>query len=175
MRKFLFLIVVSIFTVHGQSKDPVTVDFVDLNKYIGKWYEIAKIPNRFQKQCVKNTTAQYSFKENGDIEVVNSCVDKDGETDKATGTAKVVDKNSNAKLEVSFLRILGVHLFWGDYWIIGLDDEYSYAVIGTPNRKYGWILSRTPELSSDKLAEANKILERNGYNKNDFVDSPQRH
>ncbi len=93
--------------------------------------------------------------------------------DEAEGLAKVVDTKSNSKLEVSFVSIFGIHLFWGDYWIIGLPDDYSYVVIGTPNRKYGWILSRTPQLPEDKLNEAYDVLRENGYNPKDFVMTPQ--
>ena len=85
------------------------------------------------------------------------------------GIAKVVDKKTNSKLEVSFVSIFGINLFWGDYWIIGLSDDYDYAVIGTPNRKYGWILSRTKQLPEEKLNEAYNTLRKNGYNPNDFV------
>jgi len=148
--------------------EPKTVNHVDLKKYVGLWYEIAKIPNRFQKHCKRGTTAQYRLLDNGKIEVINSCIDENGEKDEAEGIAKVVDANSNAKLEVSFVSILGINLFWGDYWIIGLDNNYEYAVIGTPTRKYGWILSRTPKLSEEKLNGAFEILKSQGYNTKQF-------
>lgn len=151
------------------NTEPVTVSYVNLKKYIGLWYEIAKIPNRFQKKCSANTTAMYSFNENGTIKVVNSCTQQDGEINSAEGLARVVDKNTNSRLEVSFVSIFGLHLFWGDYWIIGLSDDYSYAVIGTPDRKYGWILARTKNLEEDKLKEAYDILTKNGYNPKDFI------
>ena len=83
------------------------MDHVDLKNYAGLWYEIARIPNSFQDQCVKGTTAKYTIKENGEISVLNSCIDEDGEVDNAEGVARVVDKNSNAKLEVSFVSFLG--------------------------------------------------------------------
>ena len=158
----------------AQNKESVTtVDHVDLQKYAGTWYEIAKIPNSFQDQCVGNTTASYSLNDDGSIKVVNKCKDDEGDMDSAEGLANVVDTKSNSKLEVSFVSIFGIHLFWGDYWIIGLSDDYSYAVIGTPNRKYGWILSRTPQLPEEKLNEAYDILRKNGYNPKDFVMTPQ--
>jgi apolipoprotein D and lipocalin family protein len=144
------------------------VNHVDLKKYTGLWYEIAKIPNRFQKHCKSSTTAHYKIREDGKIEVINSCVDADGEKDETEGIARVVDSNSNAKLEVSFVSILGINLFWGDYWIIGLDGNYEYAVIGTPTRKYGWILSRTQKLSDEKLKDAFEILKSQGYDTKKF-------
>lgn len=120
-----------------------TVDSVDINRYLGKWYEIAHLPNSFQKGCF-GSTAEYSLIDSETIRVVNSC-SKDslnGEPDQANGKAFVVENSGNSKLRVQF--------FWpfrGDYWIIDLDKEnYSYAVVGTPSRKYLWILARRPVL-----------------------------
>jgi apolipoprotein D and lipocalin family protein len=151
-----------------------TVSFVNLKKYAGKWYEIAKIPNRFQKGCVRNTTAEYKLRDDSDIDVINRCIEADGSVNEAEGLAKVVDEKSNSKLEVSFVSIFGIHLFWGDYWIIGLDKNYEYAVIGHPERKYGWILNRSPKMSEEKLKEAFEILKENGYDPKDFVTTIQR-
>lgn len=150
-----------------------TVDQVDLNKYTGLWYEIAKIPNSFQKKCKYGTTAFYKIRSDGDIDVTNSCYDEDGEVVKAEGLAKVVDSKTNAKLEVSFVSIFGIHLFWGDYWILGLGKDYSYAVVGTPDRKYGWILSRTRVLSESDLMDAFRTLKENGYDPNNFIMTNQ--
>lgn len=156
------------------SKDAVnTANFVDLGKYVGKWYEIAKIPNRFQKGCVRNTTAEYKVRDDGEIDVINRCIEADGSVNEAEGLAKVVDEKTNSKLEVSFVSIFGIHLFWGDYWIIGLDKNYQYAIVGHPERKYGWILSRTPKLSEEKLTEAFDILKENGYDPANFEMSVQ--
>ena len=159
-----------------QEKNPpqlVTVKQVDLKKYIGLWYEIAKIPNSFQDQCVYGTTAEYKINNNEDIIVTNSCYDEDGKLDVAEGLAKVVDKKTNTKLEVSFFSILGIRPFWGDYWIIGLDENYKWAVVGTPNRKYGWILSRTPSLPDSTMVNIFKLLKSQNYNPDDFELSIQ--
>ena len=145
-----------------------TVNQVDLKKYVGLWYEIAKIPNSFQEQCAYGTTAEYKLLEDGDIQVINKCYTKDGEADVADGLAKVVDKNTNSKLEVSFFSILGFRPFWGDYWIIGLDDNYQWAVVGSPNRKYGWILSRTPTLPDETMNKIFSILKDQYYNPDEF-------
>ncbi len=173
MKHLLIIFFLAGFSLMAQNTEPQTVDHVNLQRYIGTWYEISKIPNSFQDQCAGNTTATYSLNDDGTIKVLNSCREDDGGMDTAEGLAKVVDAKTNAKLEVSFVSILGFHLFWGDYWIMGLPDDYSYAVIGTPNRKYGWILSRTPELPEEKLNEAHDILRNNGYNPDDFVTTPQ--
>lgn len=151
----------------------VTVKQVDLKKYIGLWYEVAKIPNSFQDHCVYGTTAEYKIDDDGDIIVTNSCYDDEGKIDVAEGLAKVVDKNTNAKLEVSFFSILGIRPFWGDYWIIGLDDNYQWAVIGTPNRKYGWVLSRTPSLPDSTMENIFKLLKSQYYNPDNFELSRQ--
>jgi apolipoprotein D and lipocalin family protein len=160
-------------TIFSQQNPPKTVDYVDLKKYIGLWYEIVKIPNSFQDQCVKGTTAKYSLNEDGEIAVLNSCTDKDGKIDDANGIARVVDKKSNSKLEVSFFSILGWRPVWGDYWIIGLDENYQWAIVGTPNRKYGWILSRSPKLEKEVLENLFQILKNQGYNPKDFEISQQ--
>jgi apolipoprotein D and lipocalin family protein len=152
----------------------VTVDKVDLKKYVGLWYEIAKIPNSFQDQCIYGTTAEYKIDEDGDIIVTNSCYDEKDKLDVAEGLAKVVDKNTNAKLEVSFVSFLGIRPFWGDYWIIGLDENYQWAVVGTPSRKYGWVLSRIPSLPDSTMENIFDILKSQHYNPDDFEISEQK-
>ena len=120
-----------------------TVERVDLSRYLGRWYEIARLPNSFQKNCLKSL-ADYSLRDDGDITVLNSCTDKqDGSLRQSKGSAWVVDTATNARLKVSF--------FWpfrGDYWIIELGNQYEYAVVGTPNRKYFWVLSRTQTMDN---------------------------
>ncbi len=154
------------------SLPPQTVSEVDLNRYLGLWYEITKIPNRFQKKCFQDTTAEYKMRSDGRIDVINRCFTKEGKEVVARGIAKSVEPSTNSKLKVSFVRVLGVQLFWGDYWIIGLDKNYRYAVIGGPNRKYGWILSRRNSLSPEEWKEVKKILIDQGYDPNRFVLTP---
>jgi apolipoprotein D and lipocalin family protein len=147
---------------------PQVVASVDLRRYMGKWHEIAKIPNRFQKKCTAGTTAEYKLQKDGTVLVVNSCFDHKGKRKIAKGIAKVTDPATHAKLKVSFVRFLGVNLFWGDYWIVGLDREYQYAVVGVPGRKYGWVLGRKPELSNEEWIDVKNILRSQGYNPGDF-------
>ncbi len=120
-----------------------TVPKVELERYLGTWYEIASFPQWFQDGCT-GTTATYAQRDDGDIDVTNRCALEtlDGEIDRADGQARVVDPKTNAKLEVSFFQP-----FWGDYWIIDLAPDYSYAVVGHPGRDYLWILSRTPTMT----------------------------
>jgi apolipoprotein D and lipocalin family protein len=130
-----------------------TVPRVELGRYLGTWYEIASFPQWFQKGCT-GTTAYYALRSDGELDVVNRChlETLEGETNVARGRARVPDPESPAKLEVSFFRP-----FWGDYWIIDLAKDYSYAVVGHPGRDYLWILSRTPTMDP---AVYEGILER---------------
>ena len=154
--------------------NPVTpVDSVDLSRYTGLWYEVARIPNRFQKQCERGTTAEYALREDGRLDVMNRCLKADGSWNEAKGLARIEDPATNAKLKVSFFSILGWRPVWGDYWVIGLDEDYRWAIVGTPDRKYGWVLARSPELTDDVLEKIFIILEHNGYRATDFESSPQ--
>ena len=138
---------------------PTTVPHVDLNRYLGTWYEIAAFPQSFQKGCT-GTTATYSLRADGQIDVLNRCRkgSLDGDESSAKGRARVVDRTTNAKLEVSFFRP-----FWGDYWIIDLGAEYEYAVVGHPSRDYLWILSRAPTLGAAAYDGIIARLRAQGY------------
>lgn len=130
-----------------------TVEHVDLQSYLGKWYEIARFDSWFERNCV-NVTAEYSLLEHGVIGVYNSCRVGTplGKYKSVSGRAIVVDTRSNAKLKVSFLpRILSCfdRFFSGDYWILKVASDYSVALVGDPSRNYLWILSRTPTLAPD--------------------------
>ncbi len=134
----------------AQNKTLETVERVDLKRYLGTWYEIASFPQSFQKGC-SCTTAEYRQNDDGSIKVTNSC-NKDGKRKVRTAKAKVTDPATNAKLSVQF--------FWpfkGKYWIIDLDDAYSYAVVGHPSRKYLWILSRSKDMPQ---AQYEQIVQR---------------
>ena len=147
---------------------PIPVASVDLNRYAGIWHEIARIPNRFQQQCARDTLARYTLRADGRIDVVNQCVRRDGSLDQARGIARVVDADTRAKLKVSLVSLLGWRPFWGDYWIVGLDPNYRWAVVGAPNRKYGWILARSKTLDANSLETISAIIERNGYQRGSF-------
>ncbi len=153
------------------GKGMTVVDSVDLQRYSGHWLELAKIPNHFQEDCVRNATADYRLLDSGQVEVMNRCITANGEEKRADGIARVVDPVSNAKLEVSFVRLFGVPLFWGDYWILALDEGYQTVVVGTPSRKYGWVLGRAPELSEVRWSEIEAVLQDNGYRVSDFIRS----
>jgi apolipoprotein D and lipocalin family protein len=148
---------------------------VELDRYLGTWYEVAAIPQFFQKQCVQNTTATYIKADDAEVAVTNACMTESNGLSKAQGRARVVDTTSNAKLEVTFLNVFGRWLFFigGDYWVIGLDDQYQWAIVGHPSRKYGWVLSRTPALPESDWARVNTVLKTNGYDLCALMISPQ--
>ena len=162
---FGFLITIQTQASVDIPQPPVkTVDSIDLQKYLGKWYEIAAIPQSFQKQCVGNTTAVYANTDEGLISVVNTCDTASGTPSVANGRAKVIDKNSNSKLKVTFVHFLGWQFLLGvDYWILAIGENYSYAIVGAPNRDYAWILSRTPGMTNEKIIEANQALVTQGF------------
>ena len=142
----------------AKAEPVTTVPHVDLDRYLGTWYEIAHLPMFFQRHCVGDTTAQYGLREDGRISVLNRCRTAKG-WQEAIGRAKVMPGTGNAKLKVTF--------FWpfsGDYWIIGLDPEYRWALVGNPSRKYLWLLARTPSLSPDQLDMARQVALTQGYN-----------
>jgi len=145
------------------------VESVDLDRYLGTWYEIASYPAWFQRGCTA-VTAQYSLRDDGLIRVVNSCNkgSLDGKLKQSTGRAKVVDGSNNAKLKVSFFGP-----FWGDYWIVDLDPKYRWAVVGVPSRKYLWILSRTRSMDEALYQEIVGRLQAKGYDKARLVRTLQ--
>ncbi len=145
--------------------DVQTVPFVDLERYLGKWYEVASIPQSFQRDCIKNTTAEYSVEpETGYIVVLNSCDQEDGSRKDAEGRARIENEETQAELKVTFVKIFDwVFRFGGDYWVIGLQKDYQWAVVGHPTREYAWILARKPNLSKRSLKAAHDVLIKNGY------------
>ncbi len=140
------------------ASDLQTVSFLDLDRYAGKWYEIARYPNWFEASCISDVTAEYLLLGDNKVKVVNSCTKADGRRKVSTGSAKVVDKQSNAKLKVTFFWP-----FYGDYWVIDLDPEYRYAVVSEPTRKYLWILSRTPQMDTETYGQVIGRLRARGY------------
>lgn len=151
-----------------QAAEPVTsVPNVELDRYLGKWYEIGRLPMYWQRKCVSDTTAEYGKGEDGKITVTNRCLHEDHKPDIVTGSAVVVPNSGNAQLKVTF--------FWpisGNYWVIGLDQDYRWALVGTPNRKYLWLLSRTPVLTQADTDAALQIAHREGYDMTQWIVTP---
>ena len=152
--------------------EPVrTVDAVDLDRYLGDWFEIARFPNRFQRSCAGDVRATYTRRSDGRIDVVNRCRATDGRIIEAQGVARVVDVRTSAKLKVRFApAVLSFLPFvWGDYWIVGLADDYSWAVVGSPDRAYLWILARAPTLETASLDAARAAARANGFDTDRLV------
>jgi apolipoprotein D and lipocalin family protein len=142
------------------------VDSVDLTRYAGRWYEAARLPNKFQDHCAADIVVHYALRADGRIDVVNQCRTAEDKVDSARGIArKAGDGKSNARLEVRFAPAILSFLssVWGDYWIIGLGPDYTWAVVGTPSREHLWILSRTPAMSASSYDRALEIAKGNGF------------
>jgi apolipoprotein D and lipocalin family protein len=180
MKYLVSILTLSILTVSSafaQSKPAAlnTVPSVDLKQYSGKWFEIARYPNKFQKDCVGNTTATYTLKSDSKLEVLNECLKKDGTMNSAKAAGKIADKATKAKLKVRFAPGFTSFLpfVWADYWVIDLADDYSYAVVGTPDRDYFWILSRKPEMADAAYQAILRRAEAQGFVPTRVVKTPQ--
>jgi apolipoprotein D and lipocalin family protein len=151
---FLFMLIAltnsACATVDKTQAELITVPTIEVSRYMGKWYEIARLPNRFQNMCESNVSATYAQKPNGLLSVTNVCKKADGSLTSVEGEARQASNSAqNSKLQVRFAPAwLSWLPVWGDYWIIDLAPDYSYAVIGEPSRDYLWILSRTPKIDS---------------------------
>lgn len=153
-----------------------SVPTLDLNRYAGRWYEVARYPNRFQRSCAKDVTAEYSLRADGRITVVNQCQRADGSQIRAEGVARQAnDDGPNSQLKVRFAPswLSFIPAVWGNYWVIDLASDYSYAVVGDPSRDYLWILSRTPVLPADQMKAARDAAAANGFDLTRLVDTPQ--
>ena len=141
------------------------VRHVDLDKYVGEWIEIARFPNWFQKQCAADVRATYARRPDGRIDVINRCRTSAGRTTEARGVARVEDSRTSAKLKVRFApaALSWLPFVWGDYWIIGLADDYSWATVGSPGRDYLWILARRAPLDDERYAAAVAAARANGF------------
>ena len=151
-----------------QSEPVRTVDAVDLTRYLGEWFEIARFPNRFQKACAGDVRATYTRRPDGRIDVLNRCRSGDGRLIDAQGVARIVDARTSAKLKVRFApaALSFLPFVWGDYWIVGLKDDYSWAVVGSPDREYLWILARTPTMEAAELDAAREAARASGFDVN---------
>lgn len=149
---------------------PVVKDF-NVNKYMGKWNELASIPTSFQADCTGNATAEYSLLQNGLIQVINSCDTKEGERKEDEARARVNPKlNHPAKLQVTFVNFIDwIWAFGGDYWVSYLDKDYTVAIVSHPDLDYGWILSRYETLPERDYLTMIQRLENFGYNPCDFL------
>lgn len=142
-----------------------TIATLDVPRYLGTWYEIAKFPNWFQKKCASNTKAVYSAKSDGNLRVLNSCKTVAGETSEAEGLARQIGSKDSPKLEVRFAPewLSFLPLVWGDYWVIDIDSQYQLAAVSDPRREYLWVLSRTPQLDPKVYADLLQRLQQQQF------------
>lgn len=162
--------------VHAQETQIVrSVDHLEISKYMGTWYEIAKFPNWFQRKCARNTQATYRLLGSQQIEVLNQCVTAGDERIQAVGLARPRANGLPAQLEVRFAPSwLGWLPFtWGDYWVLDLDADYQLAAVGDPSRNYLWILSRSPQLSASAYSALTQRLTLMGFDIKRLEKTPQ--
>lgn len=144
----------------AQTAEVEAVPTLDLERYAGLWYEIARFPNRFQDDCAGEVTAEYALRDDGRIDVLNGCNEADGERQTAEGIGKrAADRGPASKLKVRFAPgfLSWLPFVWGDYWVLSIDDEYTLAAVGSPNRDYLWILARAPTVDEQRYEE---VVER---------------
>lgn len=155
------------------SREPATVASVDLSRYLGTWFEIARLPMRHEPEDFTDITAHYSLQDNGKVRVRNRALDGKGELEESIGEASVVD-DSNSKLEVTFLPdgLRWIPFTKGDYWILKLDPEYTTALVGSPDRKYLWLLARQPTLDESTKNDYLAHARQQGFDLADLIHTP---
>jgi apolipoprotein D and lipocalin family protein len=152
-----------------------------LDRYLGRWYEVAKFPNWFQKKCVSDTSADYSLTPEGSIRVLNQCKLQTGLMDQATGQARQIGASTSAQLQVRFAPAWLSFLpwVWGDYWVVDLDGQYQLAAVSEPKREYLWILSRSPVVDEARYAALLSRLSAMGLDVNKLEKTshmfPEKH
>lgn len=154
---------------------PATIDSLDLPRYMGSWYEIARYPNGFQKKCSGNTRADYSIKDDGGVQVINRCKLQSGETTEVIGAGRQLGGANSPKLEVRFAPawLSFIPAVWGDYWVIDLDTAYQLAAVSDARREYLWVLSRSPRLDPKAYEALLGRLGQKGFDLQKLQLSPQ--
>ena len=142
-----------------------SIEALDVPRYMGRWYEIAKYPNSFQKKCIGFTSAEYALAADGEVSVTNRCRLENGETSEAIGTARQIGEASSPKLKVRFAPawLSWLPWVWGNYWVIDLDANYQLVAVSEPTREYLWILSRTPKVTKEAYDALLQRLNAKGF------------
>lgn len=156
---------------YAQPKPLQAVEKVELDRYLGVWYEVARKPLYFQNKCDRDVTASYTLNENGNVNVDNKCYSKDGKLNQSIGEAFVQNAPANSKLKVSFLpsAVRWLPIGRGDYWVLKIDDNYQTVLVGEPDRKYMWVLSRTPHPNEQVIGEYLDFAKSVGYDLGDVI------
>ncbi len=154
----------------------VTIAALDVPRYMGTWYEIAKYPNRFQKMCAADTRAEYQLQPSGTVQVTNRCRTASGEMEEVVGAARQIGSATSPKLQVRFAPawLSWLPFVWGDYWVIDLDDGYQLVAVSEPKREFLWILSRTPTVSTAAYDALVERLQRTGFEPTRLERTPQK-
>lgn len=160
---------------YAQTKPLQTVEKVELDKYLGVWYEVARKPLYFQNKCDRDVTATYTLNENGNVVVDNRCYTKEGKLTQSIGEAFIENAPFNSKLKVSFLpeAIRWLPFGRGDYWVLKLDENYQTVLVGESRRKYMWVLSRTPQPDQAVVNEYLEYAKSLGYDVGDVIHTKQ--
>lgn len=171
MHRFALLLMAAL-ALPATAAEVTSVETLDITRYAGEWHEIARLPMFFQRKCVSAITAQYTLRDDGLVGVRNRCKTEDGETDVVDGVANR-DANHAGRLEVRFAPdwLSWLPLTWADYWVIALDPDYQWAIVGEPGREYLWILSRTPDMPRAQLEELKARATAMGYELDELIVS----
>ncbi len=170
--KFAFALAIFLGTTGSWAGEPTaargelsTIATLDVPRYMGTWYEVAKYPNRFQKMCASDTRADYSLQPDGKVQVINRCRLANGEMTQVVGAARQVGETQSPRLEVRFAPawLSFIPWVWGNYWVIDLDADYRLAAVSEPQREYLWILSRTPQVNPADYAALLARLASKGF------------
>jgi len=173
-------ITLALLHIQAQAQAPdtsvKTIASLDVPRYLGTWYEVAKFPNWFQKKCVGNTKAVYSLRPDGNLRVLNSCKQADGDTSEAEGTARQIGAKDSPKLKVRFAPawLSFLPMVWGDYWVIDLDAQYQLAAVSDPKREYLWVLSRTPQADPKAYDDLLRRLQAQQFDVRKLDLTPQK-
>ena len=172
---FIPLALVPIRSQAEPSQPLPTVQAVDLERYSGRWFEISRLPMWFERKCIDNITANYTVRSDGHIDVLNSCRTVDGQIS-ARGIAEVPDARYPGQLRVRFAPdwLAWLPVVWGDYWIMDLDPNYGWVMIGAPSRGYLWILSRTPQLDATIVSRLKQSASAQGFDIAPMIDVVNR-
>lgn len=176
MNKFIINLILALSSISALAQEPLTtIPSLDVPRYIGTWYEIAKYPNFFQRKCASNTVANYEAQPNGTVRVTNRCTDSDGKVKEAIGEARQIGSATSPKLEVRFAPawLSFLPLVWGNYWVIDLDADYTLVAISEPRQELLWVLSRTPVPNPEAFRLLTERLAKRGFDLKKMEATPQ--